>query len=97
MGLNKKEEISQYKVEWTEIAKKELDKLDKFTREQILRFFKKESLLSIPSEVGKPLRHSLVGLWRYRIGKYRAIVKIKNDILVILVIEVGKRDKIYNN
>jgi mRNA interferase RelE/StbE len=97
MGLNKKEEISQYRVEWTETAKKELDKLDKFTREQILRFFKKESLLSVPNEIGKPLRHSLVGLWRDRIGKYRAIVKIKNDILVILVIEVGKRDKIYNN
>jgi mRNA interferase RelE/StbE len=97
MGLNKKEQILQYRVEWTEIAKKKLDKLDKFTREQILRFFKKESLLSKPNESGKTLRHSLVGLWRYRIGDYRAIVKIKNDTLVILVIEVGKRDKIYNN
>jgi mRNA interferase RelE/StbE len=97
MGLNKKGKLAQYKVEWTEVAKKELDKLDKFSRDQVVKFFKKESLLSKPNESGKSLRHSLVGLWRYRIGDYRAIVKIKNDILVILVIEVGKRDKIYKN
>jgi mRNA-degrading endonuclease RelE of RelBE toxin-antitoxin system len=50
--------------------------------------------LSAPSKTGKPLRHSLVGFWRYRIDNFRAIVKIKNDVLAI---EVGKRDKIYNN
>ena len=97
MGLNKKGEILQYTVQWTEIAKKQLDKLDNSTRERILRFFRNENLLSIPNEFGKPLRHSLVGLWRYRIGNFRAIAKIKNDVLVILIIEVGKRDKIYNN
>ena len=97
MGLNKKELNPQYTVEWTEIAKKQLNKLDNSTRVRILRFFRNERLLSMPSEFGKPLRHSLVGLWRYRIGDFRAIAKIKNDVLVILIIEVGKRDKIYNN
>jgi mRNA interferase RelE/StbE len=62
-----------------------------------LTFFKKENLISAPGKTGKPLRHSLVGLWRYRIGNFRVIVKIKNDILVILIIEVDKRDKIYNS
>jgi mRNA interferase RelE/StbE len=97
MELNKEKHLPQYRVEWTETAKKELDKLDKPIREQILKVFKKKSLLSNPKEIGKPLRHSLVGLWRYRIGSYRVMAKIKSDVLIILVIEVGKRDKIYNN
>ena len=97
MELNKKRLGYRYKVEWTEIAKKKLDKLDNCIKEQILTFFKKESLLSAPEKTGKPLRHSLAGLWRYRIGNFRVIVKIKNDVLVILIIEIGKRDKIYNN
>ncbi|MDR1417970.1 MAG: hypothetical protein LBI80_02250 [Endomicrobium sp.] len=59
-----------------------------------MTFFKKESPLSAPEKVGKPLRHSRVGLWRYRIGNFSVIVKIKNDTLVI---ELGKRDKVYNN
>jgi mRNA interferase RelE/StbE len=60
-------------------------------------FFKKEILQSTPNKIGKPLHHSLVGLWRYRIGNFRAIAKIKNDVLVILIIEIGKRDKIYDS
>jgi mRNA-degrading endonuclease RelE of RelBE toxin-antitoxin system len=48
MDLNKKRLDYRYKVEWTEIAKKNLDKLDNSIKEQILTFFKKENLLSAP-------------------------------------------------
>jgi mRNA interferase RelE/StbE len=88
---------SKYTVRWTKHSEKQLDKLDNFIREQILRFFRKESLLLFPNECGKPLSNSFNGLHRYRIGDFRAIVKIKNDVLVILVIEIGKRDKVYDN
>jgi mRNA-degrading endonuclease RelE of RelBE toxin-antitoxin system len=49
----KRNKSLNYRVEWTKIAKKKLDKLDKFTREQILRFFKKENLLFAPNKIGK--------------------------------------------
>jgi len=35
------------------------------------------------------------GLWRYRIGDYRAICKLEGERLVVLVLEVGHRREVY--
>ena len=45
---------------------------------------------------GKSLAGPLAGLWRYRIGDYRAICDIYDQRLVGLVIEVGSRSDIYD-
>lgn len=37
---------------------------------------------------------SLSGLWRYRIGDYRVIADIRDEAVVILVVEMGRRDTI---
>jgi mRNA interferase RelE/StbE len=44
-----------------------------------------------PFEYGKPLLGELKGYWRLRIGDYRAIYKIKEDIVEVLVIKIGIR------
>ena len=49
-----------------------------------------------PKALGKPLRGKLAGLWRYRVDKYRLICQFQNEILVILVLRIGKRDSIYD-
>ncbi|WP_311141810.1 type II toxin-antitoxin system RelE/ParE family toxin [Lancefieldella rimae] len=33
--------------------------------------------------------------WRYRVGDYRIICDIENAVLVILVVEVNHRSKVY--
>ena len=88
---------NKYTVKWTEPAKKQLNKLDNSAKDQILKFFEKKSLLLFPSKFGKPLKYKLMGHHRFRIGNYRAIAEIQNNVLVILVIEVGKRDKVYSS
>ena len=35
------------------------------------------------------------GLWRFRIGDYRAICKIEEERLVVAVLEVGHRREVY--
>ena len=40
---------------------------------------------------------SLAGLWRYRIGDYRAVCAIEDDTLVVLVVDVGHRKNIYKH
>lgn len=35
------------------------------------------------------------GLWRYRIGNYRIVADIEDDVLVILVVDVDHRSKVY--
>jgi mRNA interferase RelE/StbE len=35
------------------------------------------------------------GLWRYRIADYRAICKLEDERLVVLVLELGHRREVY--
>lgn len=35
------------------------------------------------------------GLWRYRVGDYRIAADIEDDVLVILVVDVDHRSKVY--
>lgn len=45
------------------------------------------------------MSHALVsnlsGLWRYRVRDYRIICKLEQDRLVVLVVAVGHRSKVY--
>lgn len=44
-----------------------------------------------PKSYGKPLLGELKGYWRLRVGDYRVIYKIREDIVEVLVIKVGIR------
>lgn len=35
------------------------------------------------------------GLWRYRVGDYRIVADIEDDVLVILVVDVDHRSRVY--
>jgi mRNA interferase RelE/StbE len=62
----------------------------------ILKDIHKKLTIS-PSEYGKPLLGELKGYWRLRIGDYRVIYKIKQEVVEVLVIKVGIRrdDEVY--
>ncbi|MFT4295324.1 MAG: type II toxin-antitoxin system RelE/ParE family toxin [Micropruina sp.] len=51
--------------------------------------------LDDPRSRGKGLTAGLAGLWRYRVGDYRVICDIRDRELVILALDVGKRDEVY--
>lgn len=78
-------------------ASRELDKLSRQDQQEIRNYLRKRISVAInPQDYGKPLRGNLSGLWRYRVGKYRLICKIEKQIMLILVIKIGKRDKVYD-
>ena len=86
-----------WKIEFEEKARKSLKKLDKTIETQILKYLKKVvSNNANPKSFGKPLVANLSGLWRYRVGDYRIICNIQDDILLILVIDIDHRSEIYN-
>ena len=74
-------------------AKTFLKKLDKFEQEKILN--KLEDLKENP-QLGKPLTGNLAGLWSLRIAKYRALYRILEDKLIILILDIGHRKNIYD-
>ncbi|MGN7291961.1 type II toxin-antitoxin system RelE family toxin [Rhizobium sp. SAFR-030] len=49
-----------------------------------------------PRHYGKPLTGSLKGRWRFRVGDYRLICRIKDAEVVVLVIDLGHRRHIYD-
>lgn len=82
-------------IEFSERADKQLRKLDKSITRRII-----DELTSIRESGhqrsrGKALTGNLAGLWRYRVGDYRIVCKIRDGHLLILVIDVNHRSKIY--
>ena len=83
-------------VEWDDRARCELRRLDRQVQRGILKYFSERIATGEdPRRFGKGLRHELQGLWRYRVGDYRAICHIEDDRLVVLVLGVGHRRQVY--
>jgi mRNA interferase RelE/StbE len=85
----------RYEIEFDPSAEKEFSKLDNSVQKAVQKYLNKEQLRHNPRAFGKALRYSLYGLWRYRVGNYRLIVDIQDDILIILVLEIDHRKDIY--
>ncbi len=85
-----------YKVVFSEEGKKDLKKLDKYTQFIILNWIEKHlNNCENPRQFGKALIADKKGLWRYRIGDYRVLTYIKENVLIILVVRLGHRRDIY--
>ena len=79
-----------WQIEFDELAKKELTKLDRRTAQRLLDFLK-DKLLSRKDlrSMGQALRGSKLGeFWKYRIEDYRIIVSIEDDKMIVLVLRV---------
>ena len=86
-----------FKVEFSKLAIKNLEKLDQFTKRMILDWIDKNlEGCENPRVFGKALTANRKDQWRYRVGDYRIITKIEDDKLVILVITIGHRREIYD-
>ena len=90
-----------YEVKFTESAEKDLKKLSK-TNKAIAKLLKKwilENLINTqnPKQRGKALTGNLKGLWRYRVGSYRIVAEIKDEVLLILIVEISDRRETYKN
>lgn len=86
-----------YRVVFTDVAKKELKKLDKYTARLIIAWIRKNlEGCADPRQHGKSLTANRSGQWRYRIGVYRLIAEISDETITILILNVGHRKNIYD-
>lgn len=85
-----------WRIEFTPKAFKQLAKLDKQTQREIAKYLDRVIESGDPTLFGKALVGDLSGFWRYRVGMYRLICELQKNRLVIEVIKVGKRDKVYD-
>ena len=85
----------EYKVELSRPAANYLSRLDKPTQKRIVTALKQlasnpdTNLLDIKPLVGR------TGQMRLRVGNYRIIYTIENDVLIIYVIAIRPRGDVY--
>ena len=84
-----------YSIEYLEsVVKDDIPKLPK--REKILiKRAIEERLLIDPMSFGKPLRYSLKGCRRIRVGDFRVIYKLASESLV-LIVKIAHRKEVYD-
>jgi len=86
-----------WKVEFDRAAEHELDKLDPQIARRILTFLhSRVAVMENPRSIGEALKGSKLGeFWKYRVGDYRIICSIEDNILKILVVRIGNRREVY--
>lgn len=82
-----------WKITYQPRAFKVFSKLDNNSQEKLIDYL--EKIANNPEAFGKPLSNNLKGFWRYRVGDYRIICDLRKQELVVLVIDIGHRSKIY--
>lgn len=86
----------KYRVEYTQTAVKQLKKMDKKIAAFILSYIEDKLInCTDPRLYGKSLQGNLTDKWRYRVGDYRILAKIEEDIVVITIVEIGHRRDVY--
>ena len=86
-----------WKIELSQEADRQLDKLDLQIARRILKFLhERVAQLDNPRSIGEALHGSKLGeFWRYRVGDYRLICSIEDKLVLVLVLRIGHRREVY--
>ncbi|MBL9075074.1 MAG: type II toxin-antitoxin system RelE/ParE family toxin [Tabrizicola sp.] len=84
-------------IEVSDAAKKQLARMGRVEAKRITSYLRTRiSVLDNPRQLGDALQGArLGGLWRYRMGDYRILVEIKDEIVTVLLIGIGHRGEVY--
>jgi len=83
-------------IEYADVARTQLRKLDKAASRRILNYMdQRVARLEDPRSAGKALRGPLGDFWRYRVGEYRVICELHDQTLRVLVVRVGNRKDVH--
>nr|DAR31696.1 MAG TPA: Cytotoxic translational repressor [Caudoviricetes sp.] len=85
-----------YQLKLTPKAEKQLKKLDRSVQTKILKWIR-DNLANTtnPRQHGKGLVGDRSGQWRYRVGNYRILATIKDDVVTIEVFQIEHRNTVY--
>ena len=85
-----------YAIELSQHAQHFLTKLDSHIKERIEQRLKRLGENPFPSDAKFVCRHEGEKVFRYRIGEYRALYKVKETQEVVLITKIDKRPRVYN-
>lgn len=85
-----------YQLVTTDKFGKAFKKIDRQTQ-KIIKAWLDKNLMNCtdPRIHGKGLTSNRSGQWRYRVGDYRILAEIQDERLVLVLIDIGHRSRIY--
>jgi len=87
-----------FQVLYSPGAAKTLQKIPKGTAKRVVESLEALSQADDPKRYIKKLKGSFgVAIYSYRVGDYRVILSVNEEVLAIYVIDVGNRSTIYRN
>lgn len=85
-----------WRVQFDRAAVRDLRKLGRQAERLILRYLRERIAgADNPCRFGHALTGDHKGLWRYRVGDYRIVASIEDDVYVVLVVTIGHRREVY--
>lgn len=87
--------MTTYRIEFSRTAYRAFERLDPPTRRRLAPHIDGLADDPRPSKA-KRLRED-DELWRIRVGGYRVIYRIEDDVLVVVVVKLGHRRDVYRN
>ena len=84
-------------VELHRDAERDLKKLGHENARRILKFLHERlAPLDDPRSIGEALHGPVLGrYWKYRVGDYRIIAGIEDELIRIVIIRIGHRRQVY--
>lgn len=85
-----------WRIELTDSARKTLKKIDPPVARRISTYLRERiATADEPRDLAKSLQGELGQYWRFRVGDYRLVCDIQDDVLRVLVIRIAHRKHVY--
>ena len=83
-------------IEYSDTARAQLRRLDRQMARRVVDYMdERVATRDNPRSIGQALTGPMRGLWRYRVGDCRVVCDIQDNVLCVLVVRVGRRDRVY--
>lgn len=90
----------EYKVVYTKLSQKDLDRLDPPLVRRILKKVDEYSKHQDPLEFAKKLKEFEMNTYRFRVGDYRVVFRLdpqSHQLVILVVLRVRHRKEVYRN
>ena len=89
-----------WRIEFDVGALRDLRGLDRPVAQRIVRYLRERlAVADDPRSLGAPLRRTAgtgaAPLWRYRVGGWRIVARIEDDVFRVLVLRIAHRREVY--
>lgn len=89
--------MSGWRIETSEAFDKSIRKLDRAIARRVIDYLEALLELEDPRQRGRGLTANRSGYWRYRVGDYRILTQLEDELLIIVAIDVAHRSEVYGD